>query len=191
MGKHDKTRSEVMPEWEAKGTKWLAEQLWSAKKATERAKENARSYERAYHKELAKDREVYALRDANRLMATVLRDNGIKPTRLRVTYIDCDCLNCPGYGGEDGEWDCLGCGETYNGETIRQTEAKFIESIGFYTYRIRGNEMEGINAVFEKKEYEVIKVVDEKTGEVIYQNDLYTETAGLDGAVADESAPAD
>lgn len=108
--------------------------------------------------------EAFRLRKINYNLAKVLQDVGIRPTKLRITYQVDDCPNCEYAHTDDGyTWECndfpdVGCPQ----KTIVETES-------FYDYSISDDGMSGITAGFGSEEYDVLKVVDERTGEVIYE----------------------
>lgn len=161
-----KERKLKIEEWTRKGAEWCATQLWNARKALSDERER---YRKLRHERAESDVNYYILEQSNEIMARVLADNGIRPARLRITYLDCDCLHCPDNGdiyGEDA-WDCAGCGTKIDGETWRKREAEVTESLAFYTYTIDGGYLRGVTSLFEEKEYDLLKIVDERTGEII------------------------
>lgn len=161
-----------LEEYKDKGLEWCAKTLLATKEEAAGLRAQLKTVEREKRQE---NTDYFALKEANDAMAEVLEKNGIRPTRLRITYIETDCENCPFYSDEDDERDCWGCGETYRGSIVRGKEKICTQGVGFYTYLIDGNFLKGITAQFENVEYDLIKVVDERTGEVIgeweYQNE--------------------
>lgn len=167
-----------LEEWEGKGVEWCANQLWNARRELEKTR-RAKTWEREQRwREQAKyNIDYWAVKRANENMADVLEKNGIRPTKLRITYYEADCENCPSNGSENGEWDCYGCGEEFDGYAIYERQKIYTADIAFYTYMISGSKLEGITAQFENMEYHLIKVVDERTGEIIGEWDYPEDTA--------------
>ena len=166
----NKNKAGQISEWIGKGAEWCANQLYLARMQRSEAYERNRNLEKEVRTLRSRvHNDLYILERANKIMADVLGENGIRPTRLRITYLDTDCVHCPCRGSEDGEgWDCLGCGEEVNGTIIRETEKEVTESIAFYTYKIDDGMLQGITSHFEESEqYDLLKAVDEKTGEVL------------------------
>lgn len=166
----DKERKLKIEDWAQKGAEWCATQLWNARKAlSDERDKSKRYYLERNHARAERNVNDHILKQSNEIMARVLADNGIRPTRLRITYLDCDCFHCPNNGNIYGEdaWDCAGCGEEINGEIWREREVEVTESLAFYTYTISGGYLRGITSLFEEKEYDLLKIVDERTGEVI------------------------
>lgn len=151
----DKTRIKAIAEWMKKEPIWLAEQLWSARKNAKNAREEVSEYREKLWKLERQNDSVNEIQEANKIMADVLEQNGIRPTRLRLTYIFHDCDNCK--YDEDDWYVCDNCDE----------EKEYVESISFYTYKVHDGFLEGITSQFKEEEYELVKLVDERTGEVI------------------------
>lgn len=166
----DKDKKSKIAEWTAKGTEWCAKQLWEARKVNQRTENEKQVWKRkAMHSWSQQKVDVYLLEAANANMANVLRENGIKPTRLRVTYISRDCDNCECKPEDGYESDvCFNCGDIWNGRPHWEEESEHIESISFYTYSINNGYLSGITSQFNSvRDYYLRKVVDERTGEVI------------------------
>ena len=159
----NKERKLKIEEWTRKGAEWCAAQLWNARKALSDEREH---YRKLRHEIAESNVDYYILEQSNEIMARVLADNGIRPARLRITYLDCDCLHCPD-NYEEEAWDCAGCGVEIDGEIWRKHEVEVTESLAFYTYTIDGGYLRGVTSLFEEKEYDLLKIVDERTGEVI------------------------
>lgn len=152
----DKERYEAIQKWVTKEPIWLAEQLWSARKNAKNARKEANEYREKVWKLERENDSVSEIQEANKSMAYVLEKNGIRPTKLRLTYIDHDCETC-----KNDHYDCW----YERGEC--ENEKEYVESISFYTYKVEEGFLEGITSQFKEGEYDLVKLVDERTGEVI------------------------
>ena len=93
-------------------------------------------------------------------MATVLQENGIRPVRLRLTYLYRDCESCQESDGEEPPCAFHDCDRV----------EKVTESVGLYTCFIDGSgTLKGITSQFRTEKFDLLKAVDERTGEVIYE----------------------
>lgn len=160
MNKMNTTKAEKIEQWKEKGVDWLCTQLWNARTQCHNARIETQHAEANYRSARA---EISAAREVTRInenLAKVLEQNGIRPTRLRLTYMSC--------GAETHDYcdgDCDGCRD-------------YIKSTGtysYYDYDISEGKYQsaviisGITAEFKRLNLDVLKVVDERTGEVIYQ----------------------
>lgn len=162
----NKGRKAQIEEWKAKGAEWCATQLYSAREQLSKEKELRRSdrinmirtnfFDSCFPSPLER---------ANDCMATVLQENGIRPVRLRLTYLYRDCESCQESYGERVPCAFHDCDQEL--ETVT-------ESVGLYTCFIDGSgTLEGITSQFKTEKFDLLKAVDERTGEVIYE---YTQT---------------
>ena len=148
-------------EWKEKGIDWCITKLWSTREDAKKTR-----------KELAElfgiKNYLYDVRRENEALKNVLEENGIRATKLRVYYKDkgytrmcllredvADCPNC-------FEENCEG------NEKIDYCH-DCIETISWYSYKIDNGKIEGIVSNFCKDEYECYKIIDERTGEVLYE----------------------
>lgn len=150
-------KQEQFEKWKKKGIEWCLERLWVARNENKDARKNVSE---AYHKisQLRAENDIgfYVMKRANELMAKVLKEHGIFPTKLRLTFIEKDCELWQSEGWCEN-W-CEDCG----------IEPKtYIKEMSFYTYSIEENVLCGITADFKEKQYDLLKAVDVKTGEVI------------------------
>lgn len=160
-------RKQKLEEWVGKGAEWCATQLWQTRRNLEKARR--RETEARHEKwklQAQSDIDYHALTRANATMANVLRENGIRPTKLRITYVDADCENCEYYDRDEER-----CTDEFGGCDDDYLYKKQIctTSISFYTYLISGDRLDGITAQFEDKHYSLIKVVDERSGDVLFE----------------------
>lgn len=150
-------KQEIKKEWVDKGSEWCAERLWEARNNLTKVRNELREErDKRWSDNVIDFHSRYLLKDANENLATVLEHNGIRPTLLRVTYIGRDkafCEEC------DEDFFCEDCKEGLETRT---------ESMSFYTYLLAGDKLSGITSKFEHvKNLEVIKITDERTGEII------------------------
>lgn len=169
-----KSKKEQIAEWIARGPEWLAGKLYEEKLLTKRlAKRRYRSRPTYYE-------EVAALEKANETMAQVLEDNGIRPTHLTVQFIEADCENCEFKGDEDDDEPNYDCYYTrIDGECPYR---KDVISRGFYSYVVSDGLFEGITSIFTKERFEAVKVINDRTGEVVYEFSQNKRDEAADGA---------
>ena len=156
------TKAEKIEQWKEKGIDWLCSQLWNARTQCHNARIETRHAEANYRSaraEISAAREVLQI---NENLARVLEQNGIRPTRLRLTYTSC--------GADIDTYDCC------DGDCdICRAYIKGTGTYSFYDYDISEGKYQsavtitGITAKFKQLNLNVLKVVDERTGEVIYQ----------------------
>ena len=161
MSNHDPTRAETIAAWKEKGLDWLCNQLWNARIACKKAK----SYERIVNNKMAEMQADIAvartIKKVNSNLSKILHINGIRPTRLRLTYYCCDADD---HDTCDG--DCDGC----------RDYKKAIGVYSFYDYEISPEKygldycINGITADFVGFCMTVEKVIVEDTGEILYQS---------------------
>ena len=102
-----------------------------------------------------------SIQTINNNLMTVLKEYGLVISRLRVEYITEDCDNCPFYCGEQ----CCSEGH-YDDECAWK---RMTRVCSFYFYEIDNDLLEGISAELEEESYKLIRVVDERTGHVLYE----------------------
>ena len=160
-GASKEKKAETIKEWEIRGAEWCATQLWNAKKKSETDRAGLERYIN-YWKDKADEFEGRAntqkeLERVNERLKDILSDNGIRPTKLRLEYIakecevgECDADECWSYE------DCDFCVEK-------------VSVLSWYDYEITDGVIEGILSNFEDKRLNCLKIVNERTGEVLYQ----------------------
>lgn len=97
----------------------------------------------------------------NENMADVLKENGIKPRKLIVTYQTTNCEKCSFY---DGQF----CTDefSYPDQCKYKTTTR---TISFYGFSIDNDYLEGITAEFIDVRLDLLKVIDTETNEVLYE----------------------
>ena len=157
-----KTKKETIAEYIQKGVEWCANKYYIADEYNKKAK-----------KELARLRsqvgtryDFWAVKKANENMQKVLIDYGARPVHLTIKYVEPNCKTCP-YGttknnGED--WECL---EEYG--TYECPMKGGAMSIGFWTYSVDDDGFEGITSEFITENFDAVKVINDATGDVIYE----------------------
>lgn len=165
------SKSDKVCEFMSKGVEWCAAKLYDAREENESLRREVQRYRNQVYQENHELEECEIVKAINMRMANLLIENGIRPVRLRITYKDCDCVHCENNGNIEGQqWNCYGCGsELYNGEVIREKEIVITTTESFYSYELAGNKLAGITGLFEAKDYDVIKVIDMNTNDVLYE----------------------
>lgn len=169
---NDMRKKAKVEEFMSKGVKWCAEKLYIARRENESLRQSEYRRHLENYKQSHEAEECKVVKAINERMATLLIENGIRPVRLRITYRDCDCEHCENNGNIEGqEWGCYFCGtdEYGDGEIFREKEIIITTTESFYSYELAGNKLAGITGLFEAKDYDVIKVVDINTNEVLYE----------------------
>lgn len=154
----DMEREKQIQEWESKGARWCAEQLWTARLQRHKAilKRNEYSFgERGDRSELLE------LRVANKNMAQVMKEHNIEPERLIVTYMDDECTAEEYERDDDCKYGCENC--HYFKET------KNIETIPFYSWGVTDCCLHGIIKDFKTINLVVISIVDAMTHTKLYE----------------------
>lgn len=168
MSKENKavTRKDKLAEWEARGARWCAEQLWNAKKRIEDIKEEKRLGIEHRIDDDIKAWNYDVVKKANYTLKCVLEEAGIFPTKLTLFYRGTYCEKCPSNSENGGDEDSCGYCNT---ETM--PPVIIVKTLSFYTYKITDGDIEGITTNFEDgvSRYECFKIVNEKTGEVLYE----------------------
>lgn len=162
MGNNFNRKAEI-ENFTKKGVDWCAEKLYEARRNNKKAIEDMRRS----IKLMEVDKEHVGdllLREANRNMAKLLGENGIKPTKLIVTYIDKRCDDCECDECDDCEYEYLDEEESHAIEAVL--------SVAFYDFWTDGSTLHGISATFEDLEFQnLLKVIYAKTGEVIFERE--------------------
>lgn len=160
-----KKRQEQINDWIGKGAEWLAKKLYNATRDNNTLSERLQQYR--YNHGCNDDFE--AIKTANKNMAKVIQDNGIRPTHLTVKYMTNDCKSCP-YEPGPGQ-DAEECNRTQWEEACPLTSGAV--SRGFYFYEVDDEGFDGITSLFESANYDAVKVINDNTGEVIYERGEY------------------
>lgn len=153
----NKERNTEISEYEAKGAHWCAEKLYYARQEANAYREHYRHEATARMEADAKVCMYDKLAKANENLAHILSENGVRPSRFRIYYKEHNCSEC------DAEW----CSQ-YDFDTCDDYEITIIP-ISFYDFIINGGEIAGIADDFERIDYRCTKIVDERTGEVLYE----------------------
>ena len=168
MGRPKKRKTDkqqLISEWVEKGAEWCANKLYEERRAKEKINDRNEWLKSALRHEQCVNEEIYTLREVNRNMSKVLQDCGVFPTKLRVTYKESYCEKCDWYSEFEGctayYWDDETC--------VLRT---FVETFSFFWYQIQDNTLSGITSALKNfMESEILKIVDEKTGEVIFERE--------------------
>ena len=153
-------RNRQIEEWTSKGAEWCATQLWNAKKMAQKAKKEAFNCKKELHILKIQEGLFGALKAENEHLKDVLDFNGIRPTKMTLYYLVPDCGDCD---GDDVNFYCCDCCDP-DYQNIVVSEA-------WYTYEITDGLISGITSSFHRDEYECYKIVNERTGEVVYQQE--------------------
>lgn len=149
-------RREQLQEWINNGAEWCANQLWNkTQNLASKKREIAILHDRLAELE-GKAASFERLKTTNERLKDVLEENGIRTTKIRIYYKEHRCDVCT--EEECYEWEC----DDYSDA---------IASIAWYTYHIADDVIDGITSDFKSQEYECYKIVDERTGEVLYEED--------------------
>lgn len=154
------SKREQVEKFVQKGPEWLAGKLYDARKelAAERAKR--RKVEMEGHS-------TYTLEEINHNLSVLLQNAGITTTPLIVQYIEPDCINCPHWNNYE---DCC----EYFGECVGEKKLSSYTKF-MYTFNVSHEEVAGIMSGIDSKfrsftEECVIRVIDNRTGNVIWEN---------------------
>lgn len=155
-------KQEKIAEWKAKGIDWLANQLWQQRNNhIDMNKRYGQLESRLWHVK-AENEVVEIIKQQNFNIARILEESGIKPTKLRITYQEKDCHDCEDYDGQDcvsdfPDYECC-------------PKKRIVQTVSFYAYRVDAGVLTGIVSDFKtRNEYDVLKIVDERTGEGIWE----------------------
>lgn len=151
MSKHDEVerRNAKIAEFVEKGAEWCAKKLYAARQELDFEKHKNRRIESRLW-------EQSGINEVNENLKKILEKNGIRPIKLRLYYRECTAEEC-----EDC-YECEGC-EDYI-ETISQ--------VSFYSYKITDGNIKGILHDFNSEQFECHKIVDDRTGEVIWEETI-------------------
>lgn len=153
-------RNRQIEEWASKGAEWCAAQLWNAKKMAQKAKKEAFDCKKELHTLKIQEGLYGALKAENEYLKDVIEFNGIRPTKMTLYYLVPDCGDCD---GDDIEFYCCDrCDPDYQDIVVSES---------WYTFEITDGLISGITSSFHRNEYECYKIVNERTGEVVYQQE--------------------
>ena len=157
-----KTKKETIAEYIQKGVEWCANKYYIAHQYNTKAKKELTAM-RFCEKDNMK-----AIQKANENMRKVLEEYGARPVHLTIKYKECNCEMCP-YNDdvcdEDMTWDCF-----YTRQNDECPMTGGVDSLGFWTYFVNDDDgFEGISSTFETKHYDAVKVINDATGDVIYE----------------------
>ena len=159
-----KIKQEVIENFKAHDVEWLAEKLYECRAELEKARKEAR-------RNAIAQLTVKEVKRENENLARVLQKNGIRPTLLRLTYYYKDCEGCP-YGLN--EIDGTKCTYEENVYNPREENCQWGSAVSvdtYYLYDITDGYFEGISGEFNNEGWDIIKAVDERTGDVIYERE--------------------
>lgn len=137
--KTNRTKSEIISEYEAKGAAWLAEKLYQERQKVIEIKANCgetRRYSNCVDYDLEKQ-----VNNASR----VLSENGIKPIRVIVEYVANRCQDCP-------------VDECYDWEYCEEEGKRHVSTCSFWCFDISEDGVYGILTDFKEFDHEVISV---------------------------------
>lgn len=146
----NKNKQQEIADLESKGAEWLAKTLYAERSKYADIRERCRSYRYQTHVD-------FDLSDENDNAAEVLRENGIKPIRLVVTYIANRCQDCP-------------IDECYYYNECTETGKRHTATMSFWSFDISENNISGILQNFKTFENEVISIKD-RDGFTIWEAD--------------------
>lgn len=128
----------------------VAEDWWKTRKLLDMQNDDLRRLER-YRAESV------VVHKVNMNLEEILKENGIKPIPLVVTFKTKECRNCDldGY-----DLDCSTC----RPGIIHPTE-----TMSFFSFSVDEESLYGINAELEKINLKAISVVDRRTGRVLWE----------------------
>lgn len=153
-------RNRQIEEWTSKGAEWCATQLWNAKKMAQKAKKEAFDCKKELHTLKIQEGLYRALKAENEHLKDVIEFNGIRPTKMTLYYLVPDCEDCD---GDDVDFYCCDrCDPDYKNVVVSEA---------WYTFGITDGLISGVTSSFHRNEYECYKIVNERTGEVVYQQE--------------------
>ena len=161
-------KKEWVDEWISKGIEWCANTIWKDRQQKNELRKEVTELRKINRQLEYRNNEGFRiLNDENNNLALILKRNGIKPVRLRLTYMTANEDLC----GDCEDWECTGC-PNYN---------KTVESEEFYFYAISTktnwnelhDELEGITGRFRDRcIFDLLKVVDDRTGDIIWEKEV-------------------
>ena len=151
-----RNKTKTVEELASKGAEWCAKRLYEVKAELEETRERLMREQNTNSRYLMNKN----IEQANNNLASVLEEMGVRPTRLRVYYLRKPCEDCEDI---DREWweDCQTC----------DLRSDYVETTSWYTYQIKDGLIAGILSNFEDGEFDCYKIVNEKTGEVLYESE--------------------
>lgn len=160
-----KTKKEQIAEFEQNGAEWCAKKLYEARERNKELEKIRRKWLYSESLQSIKDTINRTIKQQNENMAEVLADNGVRPHKLLITFMETDCEHCEHSGSEYGE--CIYC--DYDDDFGNWQ--KIQETISFYSFRITEEEISGITSLFEDKKFQVLKVIDENNGRTLFERE--------------------
>lgn len=135
----------------------MANRLWEARKTISSLNKEIKQYK---YIQSAAEVEAATLREKNYVWHKALKKNDITTHKLIVEHRDSYC------GDNESEYgcyavDCDGC------ENLCET--RNVERISFYVWEVNNGELLGIKRNFEEAQLEVLRIIDETTGTVLYE----------------------
>ena len=151
-------KQEIIEQWTNKGAEYCANRLWQCRNELKKERERRRLYFKEAHVFTAKHALVEDVMKANQNLKTALEENGITPVKLRLYYLF-----------REHDEDCEECCFEFCDVCAEKEEVEYIESLAFYTYKISDGFIHGIVSNLSERFIDCYKIVDDRTGEVIYE----------------------
>ena len=157
-----KTRDQFIESMKGKGEEYLASKLFDVRADNIELRRDI-SYGR--QQDIRCHEEADRLETINRNLAMILEKNGIRPVQLRIKFTTEDCSACEYGFRSEWEWECANEDDP-NHDCPEKT---ILTSEAFYYYNIEDDELTGIISDFTNESYDVLEVVDERTGKTIWK----------------------
>lgn len=158
------SRKEKIEEWASRGAEWCATQLWTARVDASRLRSENAERSRIDRRDIS---EAYILAQANKRLKKLLAEEGVEIKKLIVQFIDTnfddECDGCGAYGYKNCE------------ECEYRHEENIVGTFSFYTWHIHDGHLSGITKTFEDVDLEVVRIIDDNTGSVLYQTETENE----------------
>ncbi len=142
------TRAEMFNKWRDKSREWLMDTLYKERCAGWRERQYAR---------------INIDTSATDEVLSAAEELGLPVQRLEITFLDHPCERCECNDGDSEA--CYGCA----------WKEPYILTESFYDYAISHGVMNAITKALKKEKYKVVKVVDLKTGRVVYEGEAENE----------------
>lgn len=165
-----KTRQQFIESVIEKGDEWLAGKLFDERAKAQELREEIRLKNNDLVRRSLYVAEESVIRKINRNLADVLEENGVRPHRYRITYEVKNCAACDSWEYDDrvDEYHCSDFFRYNDDDCVFDT---IVETIPFYSYKIVNDELKGIVSDFSKRDFDVVKLADETTGEIVWERD--------------------
>jgi hypothetical protein len=172
----NKDKKAKIAECISKGAEWCASKLWDAREENRELKKHKHKWLRERDEALAEAKMVYPIESANECLREVLEENGIRPTKLTLYYLHLACDICrldrgvtQMYGDEEVMVDDDDCCGKYDDDRCQNYTENVVKLTSWWTYEINDGYIKGIISSFNHEHFSCYKIVNENTGEIIYQ----------------------